>query len=142
MKRVDQIPLVLFLILIIFSCGEHTETQSIETKTLLRNYCSEIGRFDLIFYEDQVSGAYSLLPKKSLGAIWGKLKDQQMIGRWIDEDGQGDILIEFNEDFSWFTTSYRNDEHPEQWYRDQWHGHLRPEGKREFTIDGKKYKCE
>lgn len=65
-----------------------------------------------------------------------------MVGRWIDEDGQGDIQIEFNEDFSWFTTSYRNDEHSEKWYEDQWHGHLRPNNKIEFEINDKIYKCE
>ena len=47
-------------------------------------------------------------------------------------------LIEFNEDFSWFTTSYRNDEDPEKWYEDQWHGQLRPNDENVFEIDGNK----
>jgi len=90
---------MLFLLTSIFSCQKNNKPQPPESATVLRNYCTEIGRFDLIFYEDEVSGAYSLLPKKSLGAVWGKLENRQMIGRWIDEDGQGDIIMEFNQVF-------------------------------------------
>jgi hypothetical protein len=141
MKRRKNL-ILLFILLSIFACQNNTKPQPPESETLLRNYCTEIGRFDLIFYEDEVSGAYSLLPKKSLGAVWGKLENRQMIGRWIDKDGQGDILIEFNQDFSWFTTSYRNDELPEKWYKNQWNGHLRPNNNSEFETNGKKYMCE
>ena len=111
-------------------------------KIISRKYCTEIGRFDLIFDEDEISGSYALLHKKSLGSIWGKLEGNKAVGRWIDQDGTGDIIIEFNTDFSWFTTSYRNDEHPETWYRDQWHGQLRPGDQPTFSINDKTYRCE
>ncbi len=109
---------------------------------ITRNYCTEIGRFDLLFYGNQVSGSYALLPKKSLGSIWGILEAQKMTGRWIDGDGEGDIIIDFNKDFSFFTTNYRSDEEPERWYTDQWHGYLRPNDNANFEAEGKKYQCE
>ena len=107
-----------------------------------RSYCTEIGRFEIMFDDDEVSGSYSLIPKNSLGAIWGKLEDRTVTGRWVDGDGQGEIIIQFNRDFSWFTTKYRNDAHPETWYDDSWHGALKPSGKSLFTREGKTYRCE
>ena len=87
-------------------------------QVISRSYCTEIGRFEMLFDDDEVSGSYSLTPKSSLGAIWGKLEGKTMTGRWVDGDGQGEIIITFNQDYSWFTTKYRNDAHPETWYDD------------------------
>lgn len=119
-----------------------TSVQTTTNTTITRSYCTEIGKFQMLFDEDEVSGSYSLTPKQSLGAIWGKLEGTRMTGRWLDADGQGDIIISFNEDFSWFTTRYRNDKEPDHWYTDQWHGALRPNGKTTFEKDGKTYRCE
>ena len=107
-----------------------------------RQYCTEIGRFDLTFYNNEVTGSYVLLPKKSTGAIWGTIDNRAFTGRWIDGDGQGDIKITFSDTFSSFSTSYRGDKDPETWYTDQWHGHLRPNTEASFEKDGKKYTCE
>ena len=96
----------------------------------------------MLFDDDEVSGSYSLTPKSSLGAIWGKLEGKTMTGRWVDGDGQGEIIITFNQDYSWFTTKYRNDAHPETWYTDSWHGALKPAGQSSFERDGKTYRCE
>lgn len=71
MKKRNQILLLVFLIVSMFSCQNKTNIQPVENVILLRNYCTEIGRIDLIFYEDEVSGAYALLPKKSLGQFGG-----------------------------------------------------------------------
>ena len=136
---------LLFLISIpMFSCFCLVRGQSKEqdSSILVRNYCTEIGRFDLWFYDDEISGSYVLLPKESLGAIWGKLENREMKGRWIDGDGAGDIIIQFNEDFSWFTTSYRSDKNPEKWYTDSWHGQLRPDQEPKFQVNKKVYVCE
>ena len=116
--------------------------QKPESKPIQRNYCTEIGRFDLMFYDDEISGSYVLLPKQSTGAIWGKLNGLEFVGRWIDGDGEGDIKMTFNKDFSWFTTSYRGDDEPDKWYIDQWHGQLRPNDNSQFEKDGKVYRCE
>lgn len=110
--------------------------------TISRSYCTEIGKFNMLFDEDEVSGSYSLSVKNSLGAVWGKLEGNKMTGRWFDADGGGEIIITFNEDFSWFTTKYRNDEKPETWYTDQWHGALRTGDESTFQKDGKTYRCE
>lgn len=117
-------------------------SKSIDSTTISRSYCTEIGKFQMLFDEDEVSGSYSLIPKNNLGAIWGKLEGTKMTGRWLDADGEGDIIITFNEDFSWFTTNYRNDKEPETWYTDQWHGALRPEKAISFEKDGKTYRCD
>lgn len=130
-------PLFFILLLSLLTVPEkHHQT------VISRSYCTEIGRFEMLFDEDEVSGSYSLIPKNSLGAIWGKLKGNTMTGRWVDGDGRGEIIITFNHDFSWFTTQYRSDKHPETWYDDSWHGALRPEGKSVFERDGKTYRCE
>ncbi len=113
-----------------------------DEKITTRNYCTEIGRFDMLFYEDEISGTYVLLTKKSTGAIWGNLAGNKMTGKWVDGDGSGDIIITFNEDFTWFTTDYRSYENPTVWYRDQWHGSLRTTANSAFEVDGKRYKCE
>lgn len=113
-----------------------------EHSTITRSYCTEIGRFNLLFDEDEVSGAYSLIPKESLGSVYGKLEGRKVTGRWLDADGQGDIIITFNDDFSWFTTNYRNDKAPDTWYTDQWHGALKNGDKSVFQKDGKTYRCE
>ena len=96
----------------------------------------------MLFYEDQIGGTYALLPKKMLGSIWGHLDGTRMTGRWIDEDGSGDIIIDFNETYSWFTTNYRSDDEPEKWYTDQWHGALRTTGESQFVENKVTYQCE
>ena len=108
----------------------------------VRNYCTEIGRFDLTFYENEVSGIYVLIHKKQIGAIWGSLIDNEMKGRWIDKDGAGEIIITFNSDYSSFRADYRSDDEPEKWYLDSWHGVLRISDNPSFKHDGKTYKCE
>ena len=119
------------------------DSKSLQNSSItVRNYCTEIGRFDLVFYDDEISGSYALLPKKSLGAIWGELEGLEMQGRWIDADGAGDIIIEFSQDFQHFSTSYRSDEAPDKWYKDSWNGYLRPNQDSAFTVGGKTYQCE
>lgn len=114
------------------------------TKTTVysKRYCTEIGRFDLIFDDDEIAGAYYLKPKNALGGIWGKLKDTVMTGRWNDGDGKGDIIITFHDDFSFFTADYRADDAPEKWYKDSWHGALRPDAGTSFKFNNKTYTCE
>ncbi|MDH3698655.1 MAG: hypothetical protein OEQ81_08310 [Flavobacteriaceae bacterium] len=128
------------IILFLSSCKNITSEE--DSVLITRNYCTEIGRFDMLFYEDEISGYYVLLPKQSLGAIWGEIEDLVMNGRWIDEDGQGDIIITFNADFTYFTTTYRNDEEPDKWYEDSWHGHIRPDQSQQFIVGDKTYQCE
>ena len=107
-----------------------------------RNYCTEIGRFDLLFYKDEVSGSYLLIPKNQLGAIWGKLDGTKVSGRWVDADGEGDIVLIFNSDFSFFRADYRSDEDPDKWYRDSWHGAIRLTDDDQFELNGVTYHCE
>ncbi len=107
-----------------------------------KRYCTEIGRFDLLFDEDEVAGAYYLKPKNALGGVWGKLNGHVMTGRWHDADGAGDIVITFNDDFSFFTADYRADDEPEKWYKDSWHGSLRPNDDISFDFNNKTYLCE
>ncbi|WP_136467841.1 SMP-30/gluconolactonase/LRE family protein [Flagellimonas onchidii] len=107
-----------------------------------KRYCTEIGRFDLLFDEDEVAGAYYLKPKNALGSVWGKLNGNVMTGRWHDADGAGDIVITFNDDFSFFTADYRADDEPEKWYKDSWHGSLRPNDDISFDFNNKTYLCE
>ncbi|MBO0320847.1 hypothetical protein J0X14_00950 [Muricauda sp. CAU 1633] len=117
--------------------------QSEEQNTVMsKNYCTEIGRFDLLIDKDEVAGAYYLIHKKALGGVWGRLKDQVMTGRWHDADGKGDIVITFNQDFSFFTADYRSDDEPEKWYKDSWHGSLRPDTSASFDVKDKTYRCE
>ncbi len=132
------LPLLILLGQGIATSDRHQDSEEIT----LRHYCTEIGRFDLLFYEDEVSGSYALLPKKSLGAVWGKLENQEMKGRWVDADGTGDIIIQFDEDLTFFSTAYRSDDEPDKWYRDSWNGHLRPDQGPKFSIEGKTYQCE
>ncbi|TMU54924.1 hypothetical protein [Flagellimonas algicola] len=113
-----------------------------ENTVISKNYCTEIGRFDLLFDNDEIAGAYYLIPKYALGGIWGKLSGKVMTGRWQDADGEGDIIITFNEDFSFFTADYRGDDEPEKWYKDSWHGSLRPNNGKNFESNGKSYRCE
>ena len=107
-----------------------------------KNYCTEIGRFDLLIDNDEVAGAYYLIHKKALGGVWGRLKDHVMTGRWHDADGKGDIIITFNPDFTFFTADYRNDDEPEKWHKDSWHGSLRPNETSSFEVNGKTFRCE
>ncbi|MGX1928224.1 SMP-30/gluconolactonase/LRE family protein [Flagellimonas sp. 2504JD4-2] len=111
-------------------------------KVYAKRYCTEIGRFDLLFDDDEIAGAYYLKPKNALGGIWGKLKGNVMTGRWHDADGEGDIILTFNEDFSFFTADYRADDEPEKWYKDSWHGALRPDDSISFEFNHKTYRCE
>lgn len=119
-----------------------THQQVPEPTIISRSYCTEIGLFNMTFYDNEVSGSYALIPKQSLGAVWGRLNGPEMTGRWMDADGEGEIIITFNKDFSWFTTKYRNDEAPDKWYDDQWHGALRDGDKTIFEQDGVTYRCE
>lgn len=132
----------LCIILIMALTIGQDSTPKPQTKVTSRSYCTQIGRFDMMFDKDEVSGSYSLLPKNSLGAVWGKLEGTRMTGRWIDADGQGDIMITFREDFSWFTTNYRSDDEPEKWYTNQWQGALRPGNSNTFEKEGKTYRCQ
>ena len=128
-----------FLILVILTqfamAQEKNEVQA-------KNYCTEIGRFDLLIDKDEVAGAYYLKHKNALGGVWGRLTDHVMKGRWHDADGKGDIIITFNDDFSFFTADYRSDDEPDKWYKDSWHGALRPDSETTFEIEGKRYVCE
>ena len=128
-----------FLFILMF-CFSATAQENSEVKS--RNYCTEIGRFDLLFDADEVAGAYLLIHKKTLGGVWGKLKGKVMTGRWHDPDGEGDIILTFNDDFSFFTADYRSDDEPEKWYKDSWHGSLRPNDAITFESNGKSYRCE
>ena len=136
-NNIYRLLIIIFFLFYFYGCTNNLDNN--DRSIISRNYCTEIGRFDMLFYGDEISGSYALLPKRSLGAIWGKLKKLEMKGRWIDEDGKGDIIITFNQDFTFFTTSYRNDEHPEKWYEDSWHGHLRSNQNQKFSINGKEY---
>ncbi|MEM9648223.1 MAG: SMP-30/gluconolactonase/LRE family protein [Bacteroidota bacterium] len=107
-----------------------------------KNYCTEIGRFDLTFDSNEVAGAYLLKHKNALGAVWGKLEGLKMTGRWTDADGSGDIILTFTEDFSFFTADYRSDDEPKKWHIDSWHGALRPNGDISFEFNAKTFTCE
>ena len=109
---------------------------------LAKNYCTEIGRFDLLIDNDEVAGAYYLSHKNALGGVWGRLTDYVMKGRWHDADGKGDIIITFTDDFSFFTADYRSDDEPEKWHKDSWHGALRTSSENNFDLNGKTYRCE
>ncbi|WP_181899483.1 hypothetical protein [Flagellimonas nanhaiensis] len=109
---------------------------------LAKNYCTEIGRFDLLIDKDEVAGAYYLSHKNALGGVWGRLTDHVMKGTWHDADGKGDIIITFTNDFSFFTADYRSDDEPEKWYKDSWHGALRTTSENSFDFNGKTYRCE
>ncbi|MEQ9296999.1 MAG: hypothetical protein RIF33_00475 [Cyclobacteriaceae bacterium] len=91
-----------------------------------KTYDTEFGRFDLWFHGDQLSGTYEIEPKEIIGSVWATLDDQLATGRWIDPDGQGDIILMFEEGFEQFRADYRGDDEPDKWYRDQWHGTLKP----------------
>ncbi len=110
---------------------------------LSKNYCTEIGRFDMLIDNDEVAGAYYLIHKNALGGVWGKLSGNVMKGRWHDADGKGNIIITFSDDFSFFTADYCSDAEPEKWYKDSWHGSLRPdESASSFESNNKTYQCE
>ncbi len=115
---------------------------SLNPKVHAKRYCTEIGRFDLLFDVDEVAGAYLLKHKNALGGVWGKLDGKVMTGRWHDADGEGDIILTFNEDFSFFAADYRSDDDPEKWYKDSWHGALRPNSNPTFEFNTKTYTCE
>ncbi len=109
---------------------------------LAKQYCTEIGRFDLLIDDDEVAGAYYLKPKNALGGVWGKLQGNIMTGRWHDADGKGDIIITFEDDFAFFTADYRSDDDLEKWYKDSWHGALRTTTEASFERNGQRYQCE
>ncbi|KQC30483.1 SMP-30/gluconolactonase/LRE family protein [Flagellimonas eckloniae] len=116
--------------------------KSLKPKVQAKNYCTEIGRFDLLIDADEVAGSYLLIHKDALGGVWGRLKGNVMNGRWHDADGKGDIIITFTEDFSFFTADYRSDDEPEKWHKDSWHGALRPDTGTSFDFNNKTYQCE
>ena len=111
-------------------------------QVISKQYCTEIGRFDLLIDADEVAGAYLLIHKNALGGVWGRLKGNVMTGRWHDADGKGDIVITFENDFSYFTADYRSDSEPEKWYRDSWHGAQRPDDAPSFERNNTTYRCE
>ncbi|MDC6361956.1 MULTISPECIES: hypothetical protein [Flavobacteriaceae] len=119
----------------------YAQTKAKDT-IISKNYCTEIGRFDLLIDSDEVAGAYYLIHKNALGGVWGRLKNNVMTGRWHDADGKGDIIITFTDDFNFFTADYRSDDDLDQWYRDSWHGSLRPNTSPTFDEKGKTYRCE
>nr|WP_299343475.1 hypothetical protein [Allomuricauda sp.] len=120
----------------------NSNPKSNKTGVVSKNYCTEIGRFDLLIDEDEVAGSYYLINKKALGGVWGRLNGNIMKGRWHDADGKGDITITFTDDFSFFTADYRSDDEPEKWYRDSWHGTLRTSAEPYFDFNNKTYRCE
>lgn len=133
----------LYLLVPLLALGHVAQGQDHENqKVYSKNYCTEIGRFDLLIDEDEVAGAYLLIHKNALGGVWGRLKGNVMTGRWHDADGKGDIVITFKNDFSFFTADYRSDDEPEKWYKDSWHGALRNSDADSFEADGKSYRCE
>ena len=115
-----------------------------------RRFCTEIGSFDFLFYRDQVVGNYLILPRHRIGTFFGTQKvdvvgdDEgplRVEGRWIDPDGEGDLLIEFSRDFLGFTTRYRSDREPETWYTN-WGGARRRGAGSGFVTAGTRYQCE
>lgn len=137
--NIKSLPLCLFCLLnFVIAFGQ----DKTETTVISKNYCTEIGRFDLLMVDDEIAGAYLLIHKNALGGIWGRLKGKVMTGRWHDADGKGDIILTFNDDFSFFTADYRSDEEAEKWYKDSWHGSLRPDSAVTFVSNGKSYRCE
>lgn len=120
----------------------NSNPESNKTSVVSKNYCTEIGRFDLLIDENEVAGSYYLIHKKALGGVWGRLNGTTMEGRWHDADGKGDITLTFSEDFSFFTANYRSDDEPEKWYRDSWHGTLRISSESSFVFNNKTYRCE
>ncbi|WP_190810559.1 SMP-30/gluconolactonase/LRE family protein [Flagellimonas sp. S3867] len=127
--------------LLISNLVSHSKNNE-KSNVISKRYCTEIGRFDLLFDHDEVAGAYFLKHKSVLGGVWGKLKDNVMTGRWQDSDGEGDIIITFTDDFSFFTADYCADNEPDKWYKDTWHGALRPNENASFDFNGKTYRCE
>ncbi|UII81423.1 hypothetical protein [Flagellimonas sp. CMM7] len=124
-------------------CSQFLVAQNQEKNTVLsKNYCTEIGRFDLLIDNDEVAGSYLLIHKNALGGVWGRLKDTIMTGRWHDADGKGDIIMTFSKDFSFFTADYRSDDEPEKWYKNSWHGAIRPNSNNSFDFNNKTYRCE
>ncbi|SNY95165.1 SMP-30/gluconolactonase/LRE family protein [Flagellimonas pacifica] len=113
-----------------------------KSTVMSKRYCTEIGRFDLLFDDDEIAGAYFLKHKNVLGGIWGKLKGNVMTGRWHDADGEGDIIITFTDDFLFFAADYKADDEPNKWYKDTWHGALRPNDNTSFEFNGKTFRCE
>jgi len=103
--------------LILTTFALHGQTNNNITSS---RYCTEIGVFDLVFDDNDIAGAYSLNHKNILGAIWGSLVKDQMEGRWMDSDSSGDVIITFQNNRSWFTADYRNDDEPDKWYKDQY----------------------
>lgn len=130
------------LFLLIMSASFLAAQEQGNNTILSKNYCTEIGRFDLLIDNDEVAGSYLLIHKNALGGVWGRLKGNVMTGRWHDADGKGDIIITFTDDFSFFTANYRSDDNPEKWYKDSWHGSLRPTDESSFQFNDKTYRCE
>ncbi len=128
--------------LLILSIQFSTAQNQKKNTVISKNYCTEIGRFDLLIDNDEVAGSYLLIHKNALGGVWGRLKGNVMTGRWHDADGKGDIIITFTDDFSFFTANYRSDDNPEKWYKDSWHGALRPNENASFEFNNKTYTCE
>ena len=97
---------------------------SAQTTFEQKSYTTEFGRFDLWIQETQVTGAYEIAPKKVLGSMWATLEGLKATGRWKDADGEGDIILTFEDGLERFKADYRTDDQPDKWYRDQWHGQL------------------
>lgn len=109
--------LTLLSVMLYFSCSSLCAQE-----VILKSYDTEFGRFNLWIKGNQVSGSYEIKPKEIIGSIWATLDGPIATGRWIDPDGSGDIILNFEAGFDRFRADYRGDKDPETWYRDQWHG--------------------
>lgn len=125
----------------ISNLADHLQ-QKKKSQVFSKRYCTEIGRFDLLFNDHEIAGSYYLKHKNMIGGVWGILKDNIMTGRWQDADGKGDIIITFTDDFSYFNADYRADDEPNKWYKGSWHGALRPNDNPSFKFNQKTYQCE
>ena len=123
-----------------------------EPAARILRYCTPHGEFDLRFGSElsspahgslaQLTGYYSIAPRDVAGRIAGTLDGHRFTGRWFDDDGEGDIVLDFAADWSSFSADYRSDEDPETWYRD-WRGALRPPtGEESFERDGTSFRCD
>ena len=86
----------------------------------------------------QIVGTY---PHEN-GKIIGKLKGNELKGRWRQSDGGGAIVITFSPDFSTFNVRYNHTESPDRWATD-WSGMRKPDVQaREYTTLWGVMKCD
>ena len=107
-----------------------------------RYYCTQFGPFFLRFDPDKAAGVFSIFGNGDMGAIVGHLNDQNLDGKWIENDNQGSIKIQFSEDWSRLDASYTIAEAPNEW-RHGWTGFLKPdEHVTSFDKDGLTLQCK